>query len=90
MFCYNKRIEIFLTCKKCQRSLDEPRILKCGETICSLFASSIIVDSNNLYDCLVCSKKHEMSKDGLIINKTIIEMLSIKMLGKHCIHGAIN
>ena len=63
--------ENYLNCKKCRGSLDQPRILQCGKTICSLCSSSIIVDSNNHYDCLVCSKKHEMSKEGLPLNESI-------------------
>ena len=78
MYCYNKRIENFLNCKKCERSLDEPRILQCGETICSLCSSSIFVDSNYQYDCLVCSKKHDMNKQGLPLIKSILEMLSLE------------
>ena len=69
MYCDYKRIENFLKCKKCERSLDEPRILQCGETICSLCSSSIFVDSNYQYDCLVCSKKHDMHKQEIPLIK---------------------
>ena len=78
MYLDYKRIENVLNCKKCKRTFKEPRILNCGESICSLCASSISVDSNNHYDCLLCSKKHKMPKDGLIINKNLLELLSIE------------
>ena len=76
MYCDFKTIENFLKCKKCQRRIDEPRILHCGKTICSLCASSIVIDSNNQYDCLVCNKKHEMSNEGLSLIVKILELLS--------------
>ena len=78
MYCDFKTIENFLKCKKCQRRIDEPRILHCGKTIYSLCASSIVIDSNNQYDCLVCFSKHEISKGGLLLNLSLLEMLSIE------------
>ena len=78
MYCNYKRIENSLKCDKCERTLDEPRILPCGETICSLCASSICVDSNYQFDCLVCFKKHEMPKQGLLIIKRLLKILSIE------------
>ena len=77
-YCYDNRIENLIKCNKCLRILDEPLFLPCGKTICSLCASGLCVDSNNQFDCLVCSEKHEMSKEGLPLNESILELLSIK------------
>ncbi len=44
------------SCKYCESRLDEPRILPCGENICSIFSSSIKCS---------CKRNHDMPKLGL-------------------------
>ena len=75
---YNKNAVInILNCKNCEGRLEDPKILPCGETICSFCTSSLkIVDK--MFKCLVCKQKHEMPKNGLLTNKSILEMLSIQ------------
>ena len=75
---YNKNeVNNILNCKNCLERLDEPRILPCGEIICSFCTSSLkIVDK--IFDCSACKEKHEIPKSGLPICKPLLEMLSIK------------
>ena len=68
---YNK-INKILSCKNCKEQLDEPKILPCGKTICSLCVSQIKV-SRRKYVCLICENKHEMLESGLPINESILE-----------------
>jgi hypothetical protein len=75
---YNKNKVInILNCKNCLERLDEPKILPRGETICSFCTSSLVI-VDKMFDCLVCKQKHKMLKNGLLINKSILEMLSIE------------
>jgi hypothetical protein len=64
-------------CKNCLEKLDEPKMLPCGRTVCSLCASRIKINGNE-FDCLLCRYKHEMPKNGLPNNETLLEMLSVK------------
>lgn len=50
-----------LLCKLCEEYFEnsEPKILPCGETICSFCVSSIQV-TDNLFDCLLCQDKIPM------------------------------
>ena len=75
MFCEYNKIKQVLSCKKCNQLLDEPKILPCGETICSKCQSMLQIDETNHFDCIICSNKHTiMPKIGLPINKMIISL----------------
>jgi hypothetical protein len=77
MFFENNKVNDILICTICEGRLENPKILPCGETICSWCVTSLkIVDK--MFKCLVCKKKHEMPKDGLLNNKVLSKMLSIK------------
>jgi len=78
MYFETDQVSDALLCKKCEGKLDIPKILPCGETICSLCDTSIQV-IDKMYDCLVCKKKHEMPKDGLLFNKLASKILSAKL-----------
>jgi hypothetical protein len=65
-----------LLCKHCEGRLQEPKILPCGETICSLCETSIHVN-DRIFDCLVCKDKHDMPKNGLIFCKSLLKLLDI-------------
>ena len=74
---YYKLDEIneILLCQQCQGKLEGPKLLPCGETICSFCVSSI---NSNVFDCLVCKQQHEMPKNGLLDNKIALKILSMK------------
>ncbi len=75
---YNKiEIKKLLNCKKCEGILDQPKLLPCGKSICSLCVSSIKLNKIE-YECLICNNKHEMPKSGLPINESLVEILSVK------------
>ena len=78
MFFETNQVNDALLCIHCEERLSEPKILPCGETICSLCETNIhIIDK--MYECLVCNKSHEMPEDGLPNNKLAFKMLSIKL-----------
>ena len=78
MFYEETKLNEELTCNKCRERLDDPRILPCGDTICSDCVLSIRVADNNKFDCLICEKKHTMPDDGLPVNKKLLAILSLK------------
>ena len=49
----NQINDIFL-CQHCQGGLERPKLLPCGETICSFCVSCIKVLNLNMFECLVC------------------------------------
>ena len=75
MFFEVNKINSISNCSKCQERLDNPRILPCGQTICSQCQSTIHVD-NKHYKCISCNKKHFMSKKGLPVNSLALALLS--------------
>jgi len=79
MFFDPNQVNNLLNCKNCNERLDEPRLLPCGDNICSACAQSIKLNGKQ-YDCLVCSNKHKMPKSGLPKIKAIAEMLSFKTI----------
>ncbi len=76
MFYDSNQIDSELLCKHCEGRLQEPKILPCGETICSLCETSIQVN-DQMFDCLVCKEKHKMPENGFVISKSLLKLLSI-------------
>ena len=77
MFFETNKVSDVLLCQNCEGRLDMPKILSCGETICSLCETSIQI-KDRMFDCLVCKEKHKMPKNGLINDKIAMKMLSIE------------
>jgi len=80
MFFDSSQVNNLLNCKKCEGRLDEPRLLPCGNNICSFCVSSIQLKENKEFQCIVCDELHEMPKTGLHINKVLIELLSVESI----------
>jgi vacuolar-type H+-ATPase subunit H len=76
MFYDSNQIDNELLCKHCKERLKKPKLLPCGETICSSCEKKIKVD-NKIYECLICKKNHEMPKNGLPNIKSLLRILSI-------------
>jgi len=75
MFFDPNTVNTLLDCRNCGGRLDEPKLLLCGNSICTVCASSIQV-TNNEFQCLVCNDKHDMPKNGLPLNNALKELLS--------------
>jgi hypothetical protein len=80
MYFDSKQVNNLLNCIKCEGRLDEPRLLPCGNSICSYCSSSIQLVNNKEFQCLICNELHEMPQKGLPINKLALEMLSCKSI----------
>ena len=78
MFFNTFQVNKELLCKNCKGKLDIPKILPCGETICSLCETSIQVN-DQIFDCLVCKDKHKMPEKGFAINKSLSKILEIEL-----------
>jgi len=77
MFFDTNQVNNALLCQNCEGRLDEPKILPCYETICSSCEKSFQINDKH-FDCVVCNQKHEMPKNGLPINKALLNILSLK------------
>jgi len=77
MFYEESKIIETISCSKCQEKLDEPRILPCGDTVCSSCISSIHVD-NKKYECILCPEQHAMPEKGLPINKKLLILIAVQ------------
>jgi hypothetical protein len=78
MYFDKNQVNDILLCQQCRGRSEGPKILPCGETICSFCVSSIKLLRINMFECLVCKQKHEMPKNGLPDNKVVLKMVSIK------------
>jgi len=77
MFFEEENINEILNCNKCQEKLDDPKILPCGESVCSRCVSSIHVKKNN-FECIVCNEQHVMPDKGLPTNKKLLSLISMQ------------
>ena len=73
---YNNKVDNKLLCKHCEGRLDIPKILPCGETICSFCGSSIQVN-DRMFDCLICKDKHEIPKNPKSCKNLVLKMVLI-------------
>jgi len=80
MYFASNQVNNLLNCKKCEGRLDEPRILPCGNSICSHCVSSIQLKENKEFQCLICNELHEMPQKGLLISKVLVELLSFESI----------
>ena len=64
-----------LHCSYCEHRIDIPKILPCGNTICSKCETSFIQSSEK--ECKSCSQVHAIPTKGFIINKVVAELLKI-------------
>jgi hypothetical protein len=79
MFYDANKVDNKLLCKHCKNRLDLPKILPCGESICSFCETSLQVNNDQMFECMVCKDKHDMPKKGLPNNKLASEILSIEL-----------
>jgi len=63
-----------INCDKCQESMNDARILPCGDTVCSRCVSSIHVN-NTKFECILCKRHHIMPEEGLPVNKKVLRFL---------------
>ena len=77
MFFEVNKIDDVISCRKCSEKLDEPRILPCGDAVCSRCVLAIHV-SNTQFACILCEKKHIMPHEGLPISKNLLELIELK------------
>jgi len=70
MFFEENEITDILKCSRCKERLDEPTMLPCGDTVCSL-CLKLIHASNKKFKCIVCNNEHTMPENGLPINKAL-------------------
>ena len=77
MFFSKNLIYESLKCINCKQRLDEPRLLPCGETICSRCLSLINLTEHN-FICFVCTKEHVMPVNGLPVNKLALNFYTLQ------------
>jgi hypothetical protein len=77
MYFEENQVNEILSCNHCHGRLEEPKLLPCGVTICSYCASTIKIHQVKMFDCLICSEKHEMPRTGLPDNKALSKMLLV-------------
>ncbi len=76
MFFEEEKINEILKCSSCDEKLVDPKILPCGEFVCSRCVSSIHVNFNK-FQCIVCNKSHTMPEEGLPTNKKLLTLITL-------------
>lgn len=79
MFYTFDDIDGSLYCFLCKKRFDIPKLLPCGNTICSKCEKEIKL-SSKLLECKFCRETHEISKKELPLNKSIQTILNMKPL----------
>ncbi|CAF1070390.1 unnamed protein product [Brachionus calyciflorus] len=58
-----------LLCVRCNKKFNDPRMLPCGESLCS----SCLLDLKEMYDCPFCKEIHTIPKNGFPLNKSLLK-----------------
>lgn len=77
MFKIDKLHSVF-DCKACDRILEDPIVLPCGETICKKDLDGFPIENNEI-ECKFCMGKHVQSESGFPTDKRIQKMLKIQL-----------
>jgi len=77
MFFEESKINEILKCSSCDEKIFDPKMLPCGESVCSRCVSSIHVNNNN-FECIVCNEQHVMPEKGLLTNKKLLSLISMQ------------
>ena len=78
MFYDEKEINELIICKSCKSTYSDPRILKCGESLCNRCIVSLTCKSTNTIKCPLCNVRHDIPKNGFTINKSLAKLIEKK------------
>ena len=67
------RMKRLIICKLCHETLEDPIILPCGETICSIH----LINETSIFKCGLCDKFHNKIADKFRVNETVCGLLQI-------------
>lgn len=73
----NAQIEEILKCEICKMKMYEPRLLPCGESICSKCAIKQIDSTTNEMTCPFCHDVHFCPENGFILNKRLAKLAEL-------------
>jgi len=77
MFFEENKLNNALDCSKCRLKLSEPKMLPCGDTICTACVKTININ-NKLFKCILCKEQHTMPEHGLPVNKVVLALQSMQ------------
>jgi hypothetical protein len=66
-------------CDVCKELLVEPITIPCGNTLCKTHLEEF-VNSESVYKCILCHKKHNVPEEGFIVNKRFQNALDFENL----------
>jgi hypothetical protein len=80
MFFQEDDINELLNCQQCKKRFQDPRVLPCGESICSNCLVELIEQQpGNLKSklkCCYCTKEHVVPEEGFLISKHLEKLLA--------------
>jgi hypothetical protein len=78
MFYQATELDNLLICKICDRKLDDPRILPCGESFCNKCINDLADRDNNVIECQNCQTQHAILDGGFPINNVVNKIVQLK------------
>lgn len=78
MFYSENIIKSKLSCPLCKAPFDEPRSLACGNSICNNCSREILDTNPTEFKCRLCETSHQIPSEGFPLNKSLIDIISIK------------
>ena len=78
MFYEENQVNKLFICQKCNQKYDVPRLLPCGETICSYCVEIIELTNSNEIKCPMCEVNHVKPSNGFPLNKAIFNLMNEK------------
>ena len=70
-------------CMRCRQNIDEPKLLPCGNTICTCCEKDIMSIDNDHFDCSLCGKTHVKDNNELPVNQSLKKLKKVYLTSNY-------
>jgi hypothetical protein len=70
-------------CLNCKQNIDEPKLLPCGNTICTCCEKEIISIDNERFECTICNKTHIKDNNELPVNQSLKKLIKVRLTSNY-------
>ena len=78
MFYEEAKINDILKCPHCKKTMVDPRMLVCGESMCNLCIMQLLNKAKTGLNCKICNEFHGVPKSGFVKSLRLAKLVEIE------------